>query len=302
MGGGGAPPGQLATYPTDVTDWLTAIEGTPASLSTDLVTAMNTAFSHNPFAGLTAYNPASDVAGVKTALDALRDNVALLDPDVDVESYIGQATTKYDSTVNSDAKIAAMVTAHDDATEAAYQRRVSGGNVGMWMQGAFMTTQFGIQGMLVAAERGHELAELRARLDLANFSSRVQTITEFTRMMLQERLATVQSSQAVFGASFEYAKLKVTATDDYMQMVAELESKYRTWDMNVINDGTAIIMSILGTQLTPRALTKSERRAAALGTALNTALQFGGATNPGAGVLAGLGSLAIAALANRGDA
>lgn len=301
MGGGGAPPGQLATYPTEVTAWIGAIDGS-LSLTADLTSAMNVAFAHNPFTGLSAYNPSTDVAAAKTALDAFRDNVALLDPDVDVESYIGQATTKYDSTVNSEAKIAALVTAHDDATEAAYQRRVSGGNVGMWMQGAFMTTQFGIQGMLVAAERGHELAELRARLDLTNFSSRVQTITEFARMMLQERLATVQSSQAVFGASFEYAKLKATAMDDYTQMIAELESKLRTWDLNVLNDGTAIMMSVLGTQLTPRALTKSERRAAALGTALNTALQFGGATNPGAGILAGLGSLGIAALANRGDA
>jgi hypothetical protein len=296
MGGGGAPPGQLAAYPTKVTDWHDAAVGDETLLSFDLVTAINDAKAFNPWTMLAPYNPATDLTDVKTALDSLVADAGDLDADADIESFIDQAAAKYDATVNSAANIAAMVTAHDNATETAYQRRASGFNVGMWLQGSFMTTQYAMGGAIIASERGYELARLRAQLDLQNLSARVQAITEIARMMLQERLATVQSLQASFGASFEYAKAKQILTDDYMEQQAEFNARRVTWDMSLISDGTATVMSILGSQLTPRALTGRERRAAAIGTAINTGLQFGGATNPGAGLLAGLGSLGISAL------
>lgn len=297
MGGGGAPPGQLATYPTQVTEWLTAVEGTPGDLTFDLVSALNAAKgTSSPWDGLDPLDPTEVLNVAKDALSEFTDNVLDMDPASDVKRFIDQATEKYDAKINSSADLDALVDAHDQATEAAYQRRVSGMSVGMWMQGAFMTTQFAVAGALIAAEREADLTEFRERLETANFSLRSGAILDITRSMLQQQLAVVQASQGAFAAASDFAKLKIIMTDDYQGVRAEFEVKRRTWDYSLLNDGTATIMSILGTQLTPRALTKGERLAAGIGTAVNTALNFGGATNPGAGLLAGLGSLGISAL------
>lgn len=309
MGAGGSPPIQNDVYPDYVTklhskliagvrdDGVGGVFNTAMdALVPNLVHALNYAITRNPYDGRTPYDPTTDVGNAESALTAFTTEAQGLLPSDDVQGFMGDAAAKYDSTVSSAAKIAALVTAHDNATATAYERRVSGGNVGMWMQGAFMTTQFASAGMQAAGDRANELAELRAKLDIQNLTMRVTTIADMARMMVQERLASVQSKQAAFTANFEFTKLKVAAFEDYQDRLVDYGAKRTMWEFNLVHDGQPVLMSITGAPLTPRALTKSEQRMAAIGTALNTALQFGGATNPAMGAFAGLASLAVQSL------
>lgn len=308
-GGGGIPPGdQPLALPTHLKHVVTGMlgvdptDGTSTSwdgFAYDLKAALDIAMSVNAWSGRSPYDPRTDIAVISDALEEFRSKAAGLSAQNDVEEYIESAAAKYDAKVNGSAKISELVSAHDDADEASYQRRVSGSNVGMWMQGAYMTTQFAVAGMLVAAQRGRDLALMRSTLEAQSLSARVSAITEMARMMLQENLASVQSAQAVVSNSYEAMRLKITAINDYDEQKIDYIVRRTTWNIAVLNDGQPIISSLFGVQPVPRALTKGERAVARLGTAVNTALQFGAATSPGAGILAGLGSLGIASIGDR---
>lgn len=301
MGGGGAPPGQLATYPTKVTEWSDVLLTTSTpTLTFSLLEAMEYAKAFNPWSGRSAFNPSGILEDLEADVEEFTAAAKLVSAS-DVDSYIESASDLYDTQVGSETKISELVEAHDVATQANYQRRVSRFNVGMWQQGAYMTTQFGVGGMLIAAERGGELAELRARLDVQNFGARAQGVIQLAQLMSQRSLSGLQAKQSAVSGRMDFLKASMLSTDDYTDKMIEYGYRERTYDMSLLNDGTAQVMAILGSQLVPRALTPGERAVSQIGTAINTALQFSAATNPVAGALAGIASLGISAIGSAID-
>lgn len=298
MGGGGTAPSQTVALPAQVQASYDALIGNSDDMPFTLMEALTDAGAMNPWALINPYNPTERLDALHERLDEINENVDLVDPAL-VSTYIEDAATVYDAEVLSDAALDALAAAREAATEGRFLRSVSGQEIGMWMMGSYMTTQFGQNGYLAAAERSLENSLYRAQLEAGNLSTRSAAIVQIASEMARLRMAEIQTKQAAFGSEYELARLFMTVNDDYYQRVIEHNVRKRTWKFTLLNDAQGQIMSITGAQLVPRALTKAEAATARMGTAINTALQFGAATSPMAGIAAGALSLGIQGIGDR---
>lgn len=298
MGGGGTAPGQDMVLPAEVSSRYEALIGDEADMPFTLMQALEEAGALNPWSLITPYNPSARLDALHERLDDINENADAVDPAM-VSTYVEDAATVYDAEVLSDADLDALAAAREAATEGSFLRSVSRQEIGMWMVGSYMSTQFGQNGYLAAAERSLENTLFRAQLEAGNLANRSAGIVQIASEMVRVRMAELQSKQAAFGSEYELARLFMTVNDDYYQRFIEHNVRKRTWKFTLLNDAQGQIMSITGAQLVPRALTKAEQATARIGTAVNTALQFGAATNPAAGIAAGVLSLGIQGIGDR---
>lgn len=292
--GGGTAPTQSMDLQAIVEERYTAMAGASGDMPFNLMEVLAFAGAVNPHDVASPFNPEEYVEDIDSKFSALGAAIALLN----AGDYIADLTEAAILAI-SYTDVSTFVTAREAATEAPYQRRVSNIMSGMWLSGSYMTTQFAPAGLLAASERSKELANLSGEAFINQTGQFFNFILNASQQRHGARLAVAQAASGALSAAVSTAQMVVTLFDDYYAKRVESAMNKRMWKFQLLNDSAAIIMSVSGAQLVPRALTKAEANSAKIGTAVQTALQFGAATNPVLGALAGFGSLAIQGGASR---
>lgn len=93
-GGGGGGTSGAVSYPTYMETWHNAILGTGSSIESTLVMVMNDALGGSPFAGVSAYDPATNITNMGSAITTFSGYVAALASNTDNDAALAAANAK----------------------------------------------------------------------------------------------------------------------------------------------------------------------------------------------------------------
>ena len=121
---------------------------------------------------------------------------------------------------------------------------------------------------------------------------RVMATSSAITEMMHYQLTTVDMSRALASLTTEFNRLKIVASQEYLDRTLDLDVKHTLWDMNIYQYGTNVLSGIgAGGQIMPEKMSAAQ---SALGGALSAAslgIQSGGgpAAIAGAAIVGGIG-------------
>lgn len=246
----------------------------------------------SPYAAVTAYDPADDLALVQTRYDDWATDLDAIDPSALMTEWVGDAVTLATTLVPT-AEIDDAVNAFEARSQAAYMRNVSRFASGMFDIGAVMTSQFGMGLAQMELDRQDQLNDMDGRLRLLGERERSETARALTGQLSQIYLSKLQEQRAGIGGQLDISRIAASMYQDQIGLDLEYEVKDATWDLELFQYPMSNIGALSGALQTYKAQTKGERLAANIMTSASFGLQVGTALgSPGAGVAGGVGLLA----------
>lgn len=252
--------------------------------------------SGSPYENVTAYNPDSIIADIRTALDDLRDTISDYDEDT-LNDAVTQASERVDELMGTD-NIPDLVALFRERHDLAYNRDVSNVYAGLWEAGAIVGTQTFAAAALLKAEHDREVSEYEKNLQITRQAQRTQLVGQLLQMAVNTALQKAQMRQSLVGTNLDYLKFVTTAKQDQQDKDLEYLTRHLTYDLDLMQYATNALGAIYGAQQVPRQQTKGERLLAALNTSISLGIQSGLALgSPAAGFgMGGLNLLAQLAL------
>lgn len=251
----------------------------------------------NPFDTYEPYDPDPEISDINTAVSAAITQVDSLNPQVNIETFLDAAITKYNASLMPSSEITTLVNASEARSRTAFQRGVAGTMAFAWTVGAMTNSQLPIALRMAVKDRDQQLAEYEAKLTLFQQRDRTSTVIAIANAMANLLAEKTAKKAAMASLRFQEAQLIINAKQDEISAALEWETRAATWDMDLINDSLNVMSSIFGAAAMRRAPTKGERFSAAIGTGLNAGIQAGVAFgSPGAGLALGAASIGFQAL------
>lgn len=266
--------------------WLTEISA--------FISAATTGVS--PFSAEVAYDPATRITTMESAVCTFKTAVEALDYDADWEAGIDSAKTKLDAAVFDDTYINADIEAFEDLLEdditdvilPAYQ-------TGMRDVNAVYSSAFVMGEALIYAKKTKDVTKYGTDLRMKFNLQRNDAIIQCTNTMLQNLIKRVELSQAVSSQTIENQRMGIVALKEQADQDFNIIDLDARWDMDVYQYGANMLAGIGGGSVSPGGDAQMSKGQSALSGAFSGAAI--GATvggGPGAlvgGVLGGIGGL-----------
>lgn len=240
--------------------WLTAV-------AADIVTATT---GNSPYYSATAYDPATPLAAMDTAVCAFNTVVDALSNESDWDSAMTQAKITVDALISETyitADIAAFADVLDDqvdnVTIPKFQR-------GMQDINAVQSSAFALGEALIYGMRDRDVAKYTSDLRLKSSLQRNEMIIQSAATMLQALLTRAELEKAVAHYSLEYNRMFIAATKDQEDRDLQLDELDAKWDLEMYQYGGNMMASIAGAATSQEADAPSQS-SSAIGGALSGA-------------------------------
>lgn len=271
----------------------------------DALTSFNTheemldAADLNPFTGVAAYDPDSDLSDLEDVLDDFSSVVADMDPSDYLTMAVAAAIEAVDTDVYSEDDIAAAVAAHEARTEEGYQRRVSSALSSLMAGRATMTTAFDGALSLMANQREAEIQDYSAKLGLLSQEQRFTLAAQFSQQFIGLVQLQLTSHQALTEVSKAVVQMRIVGMQDQIAADVGYDESEARWRPGMFEYGAQMLSAYNGAGPIPRPPTKGERFMGLLTTSATVAIQGGMALgSPQAGIAAGIGTLGAGLLSS----
>ena len=262
------------------------------SIESSMVDAMNAALGSSPYASMTAYDPATPVGNMATAIGAFNTLIDALDHDDDWAGIVDTVVAKADAAVFDDTLINADIVAfgaqQDDRIENEVLPRFQAGmlNVNAVMSSAFVIGEAIIEGM-----NDRDVAKYASEARVKNNIQRNDFITKSVDLILRNMFGRIELEGKVAQLTVEKERMTIVAGKEKKDTENNITLGNSKWDLEIFHFGANLLSSIGGGTFIPNIQSPSTG-ASVLGGALSGAAigsQIGGST--GAAVGAGIGGL-----------
>lgn len=269
----------------------------------NVIEEMNVSALLNPYTGVSAVDPSTELDRVDDAIDEYVDAAELLDAETLLADAVNAALENVTSEVLSDAELQASLTAFSDRTEEAYLRRVSGAAASLLGGRAVMSGGFDAAMTALANQREAEIADFSAKLGMMNHEQKSTLAVQFTNQYMQIVQAHIQARQTAVALVLESAKARILGEQDRINLDLDYDVREVQWKLDQFEYGQGVISAYSGGGPIPRPKTPGERLLGNLGGNLTGALSAGigigtVTKNPLIGAIAGLGVFGLTAISN----
>lgn len=241
--GGGGSQGAIE-YPqymeTQHTAWLTEF---------DTILSSYVDAGSSPYDGTTAYDPATAITGIQTALTEYDGLVDAVDKINDWESIINKAKAKADELFPYLESIEEAVDAFDQRSAKRYKRSHAQLAGAMAEIGAINGTAFAIGMAMLEEDRMQEVNEFETNLLLQQDQQRVNFWIQATQAMLQIYFTKLQHTQGVMDASLRSNQVKINAERMQEDRDIELDVLDAKWEIDLFSHAGNLMGSIAGTAI-----------------------------------------------------
>jgi hypothetical protein len=277
-------------------DWLNNTGDDTMPSTESMVDLMSAAIGNSPYSGMTAYDPATPIADMDTAVAALNTLVDALDWDGDWEDAVDAAVAKADDAVFDDtyinADIAAFGNALDDQIENIVLPRFQGGmrDINAVMSSAFVIGESIIEGM-----RDNDVAKYGAALRVKLNFQRNDFVLKAVDSMLRDLMTRIEFEKTVLHYTMESNRLEIVSSKEKKDTENTILAKNGRWDLETYQYGANLLAAIGGGTVIPPKSDGPSSMQSAIGGALAGA-SIGGQVAGGWGAAAGAAAGALGGL------
>lgn len=295
MGNGGGSSAGKIDFPDHMKaihqDWLTQTGSD--TVESSMVDAMNACLDGSPYASMTAYDPATRLTSMDTAIASFNTRVDALNPDGDWEDAVDVAVAKADADVFDDTYITADVAAFRANLDERIQDEVLPRfQAGLRDVNAVMSSAFVMGEALIEASANREVAKYETDMRVKFHIQRNEFILKAIEAILRDQMAQVEMEKNVAHYTIEANRLGVVSLKEKKDTENTILVKNGRWDIETFQYGANLLAAIGGGVVTPTSPNGPSTAQSAIGGALSGA-SIGGAIGGGGGALigAGLGAL-----------
>lgn len=272
----------------------------PAYLSTDHGTLVDNvmtdvAAASNPFTGLAAYDPTTDLASMLANIATFSGQVGYVQWDDIYPQILELAVDLVDQYINSDEYIADRVAAHaaildTDLSTKAYPKF----EAGMRDVNAIMTSSFVIGRAIITLDRNDKVDRFAADMEMQAVKDRNTMINQVVSEMLRIFLQRVEFQRALASLQLDYYRIKIASKADQATEDKAIDVETAKWAM-AKHQYAANVMAALNGGISAVGQSEGSKTARILGGALSGASAgamigaavFGGDSGGGFGALLG---------------
>jgi hypothetical protein len=233
-------------------DWLNNTGADTMGAAQSMVDLMVVAIGGSPFGAMTAYDPATPLAAMDTAVAALNTLVDALDEEVDWEAKIDAAVAKADAAVYDDAYIDADIAAFgnelDDQIDNIVLPRFQGGlrDVNAVMSSAFVVGEALIEGM-----RDRDVAKYGTGLREKLHMQRNDFVLKGAEAMLRDMFGRIDLEKIVTHYTMESNRMEIVAGKEKKDTENTISINDGRWDLETYQYGANLLAAIGGGTLIP---------------------------------------------------
>lgn len=249
----------------------------------------------NPYTGITAYDPTTDLAANATAVGTFNSLVTALDPSSDWSAKWAIAQTKLETDVFDDTSIEAKVAAYSAQVLA----RLSNSILPVYQRGmqtvrSVMTSAFTIGEALLTADAQRDIDKYEADLRQSFENRKYELISHATDLMLQGMAQVIESAKGVAHYVIEANRIKLVSLQEEIDLNVKYDEQDALWDLELYKFGGNILASISGAASATKGQEVSKAKSV-LGGALSGAAAGAaiGSVVPGIGTTIGAGAGAL---------
>jgi len=233
-------------------DWLNNTGNDTMAADESMVDLMTAAIGNSPYSGMTAYDPATPLAAMDTAIGGLETLVDALDEESDWEDKIDAAVAKADAAVFDDTYVDADVAAFGDELDdqidniviPRFQRGLQ--DINAVMSSAFVVGEALIEGM-----RDRDVAKYATDLRQKLHFQRNDFVLKGAEAMLRDLYSHIELEKAVMHYTIEANRMEIAATKDEEDSTNLISAKDGRWDLETYQYGANLLAAIGGGTVIP---------------------------------------------------
>ncbi len=212
-------------------------------LTTSMVDAMEAAIGSSPWNSITAYDPDSDIAEWKTAMDNFRSVLTGLDDAVDWAALYTQANSSIDGIIEADIvqSISDFADQLDDEIETKVLPRY---RRGMQDINAVVSSAFPIGEALIESSRNKDVAKHGSSVRLNLMDRKSNLIMTGTEHMIKMYLTRIGAEDTYARSIVESNRIKIVAKSEQISADAKIDEADALWDLEVFQHGGNLLGSI----------------------------------------------------------
>jgi hypothetical protein len=256
----------------------------------------------NPFDGVAAVNPSTYLE----PLSELRDDITAANDAFDPRNYVDESVDLaigiVDDEILTASDINGLVAAFDARTKQRHLQAVSRVTDSLNMAMAGMTSTVSDTIASMEFDRQAEINDYDLKLVYADRQARTDMIQTMVQNYFASLMGKFDAIKSSFAVASDAAKINISALQDQIEKDLEFATSEQLWDVQTIQHGLNALQVGAGMPLSPRGPTRAERTMQQITSAISFGAQAGAAFGPGAGLLAGGGTLALDFLMNRATA
>jgi len=278
---------------------------TTALLALNVAEEMEIAAALNPFEGVASFDPGMAIQKLDRTVDSFTSVIDELDPNAILDAAVRTAVKFTEDELENDDRVQRAIETFERSTEDAFQRRVSDALISHEMGRSVMSTGFDHTLSAMNHDRARQIDDFGAKLALSGYERKVQIVQNYVGQFINLWQLRLQSRQTAVQVVQEAARFEIVARNDQLNADLRLDQSETQWRLDQFPYGSQVLASYAGAG--PVTLPKEEglgsRLIGSAGTAVSAGIGIGTALgNPAAGVIGGLGVLAISALGGLIDA
>ncbi len=186
----------------------------------------------NPYTGLAAYDPDTDIAAMAADVVAFEDYAGQVDWETMYPRIYVVAVGLVDSYINSDTYISARTSAHaalldTDLASKVYPKF----EAGMRDINAITTSAFAIGRAILSLDRNDKVDRFTADVELQAMRDRNTMITQVASELLRIFLQRVEFQRAIAAIGLDFGRLKIAAKADQATEDKSIEADEAKWGM-----------------------------------------------------------------------
>jgi hypothetical protein len=260
----------------------------------EIDTAIGTAVTGNPFTGRVAYDPATPITNMNTALSSLTSVIAAIDPATIYGGLYSSAVTIADTYVDPDTYIVARAAAHGVGLDAELISKVYPRfEAGMRDINSVMTSAFAIGRAIIEMDRNDKydkfLADMFYQADAKRTDTVANIVAEMNRLYLQK----AEYERVKAALAIDIARITIAAYTDQKIEDKTISSDGAKWPLEMYKYGQNMLAGISG-GVAGSVATDGNKTARIIGTGLSGAVagamvgaMVGGDSGSGYGALIG---------------
>ena len=207
------------------------------TLTLSLYDCINAALSNNPFTGVVAYDPASEMADLATALNNYTTDVAGLDFENDWETKLTQVKNKLVAELLSDTELNNDADAFRTKLEAQLTSDVLPRfQAGMRDTNSVLTSSFVIGQSILEDGIDREVANHLSKLRLSAYQDKVDKTTQITDSLLGKEIQKIEFTRTVAALTAEMNRVRILFQMESDKQQTQWDTEEASWRVNLFQN------------------------------------------------------------------
>jgi len=223
------------------------LDGTTGCGTGGLVNSIGVAIAGNPFAGLTGYDPSSDITAMEAAITAFQAIITTLDAHTDYDTYSNAASAQIDVIFAPATDIATRVAAHaneldTEITSKVYPRF----EAGMRDINAVMSSAFTLGKAMIEMDRNDKVDKFAADMEFQAMTKRADLVQAATAEMVRIALQEVEYGRSIMATTLDEKRIAIAAEQDFKTETKAIAGDLGRWPLEAYKYGANMLAGISG--------------------------------------------------------